>query len=162
MKTKIILRKTLSKLTSEFKKKGFKIVLAGGCFDIFHIGHLSYLEGARALGDLLIVGINSDSSYFRVKGRSPSFVELSRARMISSLQIVDYVFIFSEDTMSTSLSVLKPDIFAKGFDYKGKEFPEKRVCRENGIEISLIGDSKESSSRELYEILYQDFKEGKL
>ncbi|KMQ32162.1 adenylyltransferase/cytidyltransferase family protein [Bacillus cereus] len=128
------------------KERNSHLILAGGCFDIFHIGHLEYLEGAKALGGTLVVGINSDSSINRIKSKEPFFKEHQRSRIIASLECVDYVFIFDEDTLDESLFKIVPDIFAKGIDYQGKYIIESKTTKRLGIKIKLIGDEKRTSS----------------
>ncbi|WP_068776320.1 HldE family cytidylyltransferase [Paenibacillus sp. FJAT-26967] len=130
-----------------------KIVLAGGCFDIFHIGHLDYLEAARKLGDVLIVGVNSDESIARIKARPPVFQAKARTAVLAALTVVDYVFVFGEDTLSEQLVRLRPHIFAKGSDYRDRWFPEMEAAREIGCEIRIAGEAKISSSSQLRQLL---------
>ena len=99
-----------------------KIVFTNGCFDILHLGHIKYLQKAKALGDILIVGVNSNESVKRLKGESrPINDEFDRAYLLASLEVVDYVVVFSEDTPYELIDRIKPDILVKGADYKGKE-----------------------------------------
>lgn len=142
-----ILQKQIPELMIQHASKS--IVAACGCFDIFHIGHLDYLEGAKLLGDILIVGINSDQSILENKGRAPVFHEEQRSYIIKALQCVDYVFIFYEKTFSKSLNLMKPHVFARGIDADLKGFPEKITAVKNNINIVVVGDYKKSSSREL-------------
>lgn len=118
-----------------------------GCFEVFHIGHLEYLEGAKALGDILVVGVNSDQYIQEHKQRKPIFNVNERMRIIQSLSCVDYVFEFSEETFDESLSRLCPKIFAKGVDRT--VVLEEQTCLENGIEIVRIGEEKKGNATEL-------------
>lgn len=111
-------RDELISILSTLKKKGKKIVFTNGCFDILHLGHVKYLEKAKALGDVLVVGVNSDSSVKRLKGNSrPINVEYDRAYLINALQMVDYTVIFDEDTPYELIKTIHPDILVKGGDY---------------------------------------------
>lgn len=125
--------KTLEELLSilqEERKKGKKIVFTNGCFDIIHAGHVDYLERAKKLGDILVVGLNSDNSVKRIKGKKrPINPQEQRAKVLSSLKPVDYVVIFEEDTPEKLIKAIKPDVLVKGGDWPiekivGKEFVE--------------------------------------
>ncbi len=125
--------KTLEELLSilqEERKKGKKIVFTNGCFDIIHAGHVDYLERAKKLGDILVVGLNSDNSVKRIKGeKRPINPQEQRAKVLSSLKPVDYVVIFEEDTPEKLIRAIKPDVLVKGGDWPiekivGKEFVE--------------------------------------
>jgi len=114
----------------EEKRKGKKVVFTNGCFDILHAGHVDYLEKAKKLGDILIVGLNSDSSVRKIKGKKrPIIPQEMRAKVLSSLKPVDYVVIFEEDTPERLIKAIKPDILVKGGDWPlekivGREFVE--------------------------------------
>jgi rfaE bifunctional protein nucleotidyltransferase chain/domain len=132
------------------RKNGARIVLANGCFDILHVGHVRYLEGARALGDLLVVGINSDEQARALKGEGrPLVPERERAETIASLRAVDYVTIFPEPTVEALLRALRPDIHAKGTDYTEETVPERDVVRSYGGRVMIVGDPKDHSSTEM-------------
>jgi D-glycero-beta-D-manno-heptose 1-phosphate adenylyltransferase len=134
------------------RKKGARIVLANGCFDLLHAGHVRYLEGAKMLGDLLIVGINSDEQTRRLKGVGRPLVPADqRAEIISSLDVVDFVTIFPEPTVTELLLALKPDIHAKGTDYTEDSVPERNVVRSFGGRVAIVGDPKDHSSSEIIE-----------
>ena len=112
----------LKKLVPLFKKEGKKVVFTNGCFDLIHAGHIKLLERARKLGDVLIVGLNSDGSVRRLKGKGRPIVPQSdRARILDSIKYVDYVVIFKEDTPLKLIKELRPDVLVKGGDYKLKE-----------------------------------------
>lgn len=130
---------------------GKKIIATNGCFDILHIGHLRYLEESKALGDILIVGLNSDKSVKRLKGESrPINNEQDRAELLLGLKPVDYVVIFEEDTAEEFLRTVKPSIYTKGGDYSAEDlekWPEYHVAKEIACKIELINfiDGKSSS-----------------
>lgn len=114
--------KTKEELKAILQKTTKTVVFTNGCFDILHVGHAKYLKKAKALGDILVVGLNSDSSVSRLKGKNrPINLELDRACMLSALGFVDYVVIFEEDTPYELIASLKPNILVKGADYEGKE-----------------------------------------
>jgi D-glycero-beta-D-manno-heptose 1-phosphate adenylyltransferase len=134
------------------RKKGERIVLANGCFDLLHACHVRYLEGAKMLGDLLIVGINSDEQTRRLKGAGRPLVPADqRAEIISSLEVVDFVTIFPEPTVTELLLALRPDIHAKGTDYTEDSVPERDVVRSFGGRVAIVGDPKDHSSSEIIE-----------
>jgi len=134
------------------RTKGQRIVLANGCFDVLHVGHVRYLKAAKALGDLLIVGINSDEQARRLKGEGrPILSQDQRAEIISSIEAVDLVTIFSEPTVAELLLALKPDIHAKGTDYTEDSVPERDVVRSFGGRVAIVGDPKGHSSSEMIE-----------
>ncbi len=126
------------------------IVLANGCFDLFHVGHVRYLVGAKMLGDILIVGVNSDRQARRLKGDGRPFMpENERAEIVSSLRCVDFVTIFDEPTVETLLRTLRPDFHAKGTDYTTETVPERDIVREYGGTIAIVGDPKDHSTTDL-------------
>ena len=135
----VINRDELSKLVSNLKAAGKKIVTTNGCFDILHVGHVQILNGARALGDVLIVGLNSDASVQRFKGADrPVVSEADRAEVLSNLRSVDYVTIFDEDNPVEFLKVVKPDIHVKGKDYANKKLAEQEVVESLGGKVELL------------------------
>jgi len=127
---KIITREQVSQIVSQLKREGRKVAFTNGCFDLLHIGHLELLEHARKLGDILIVGLNSDDSVRRLKGpQRPINTQLDRARILAALEVVDYVVIFDEDTPLELIQTVMPDFLIKGGDYNpdaivGSEFVE--------------------------------------
>ena len=145
-------RSELIAIVETAKKNNQRIVFANGCFDVLHVGHIRYLEAAKALGDLLIVGINSDEQTRRLKGQGrPVMSEDQRAEMISSLEVVDFVTIFDEPTVAELLLALKPDIHAKGTDYTEDSVPERDVVRSFGGRVAIVGDPKNHSSSGMIE-----------
>lgn len=133
---------TLEQLIVEvenLKKSGKKIISTNGCFDILHRGHVTYLEAAKKLGDILIVGINADARVRGLKGEGrPVNKEQDRAIVLSALKSVDYVFIFQEETPKEFLAKLKPHIHAKGGDYQAEKLPEYSVMKSIGGEVAII------------------------
>ena len=118
---------------------GKKIVFTNGCFDILHPGHVYCLEQARNLGDVLIVGLNSDSSVTRLKGDGrPVFPEGDRAILLKALRVVDAVVVFQEDTPANLLRTLKPDVYVKGGDYRIEDLPEAEVVRLIGAKAAVV------------------------
>ena len=126
------------------------VVLANGCFDILHAGHVRYLEDARSRGDFLIVALNSDSSVRAIKGAGRPLIPLAeRAEIVGALRCVDAVTSFDEANLETTLRVLRPDVHAKGSDYTTVSVPEAATDRELGIEIAICGDPKNHSTSDL-------------
>lgn len=143
------------------RRAGARIVLANGCFDILHVGHIRYLEGARGLGDLLVVGINSDAQVRSLKGAGRPFVpERERAEIIAGLRAVDYVTIFSEPTVEALLLAIRPDIHAKGTDYTEETVPERDVVRSYGGRTAIVGDPKDHSTSAMVLQLNQRVSDG--
>ncbi|MBC8029742.1 MAG: adenylyltransferase/cytidyltransferase family protein [Pyrinomonadaceae bacterium] len=132
------------------RTEGLTVVLANGCFDVLHAGHVRYLKGARALGDLLVVAVNSDKQVNELKGAGrPLLPEAERAEIIASLEAVDLVTIFGEPTVTELLLALKPDVHAKGTDYTEETVPERDVVRSYGGRVAIVGDPKDHSTSEL-------------
>ena len=132
------------------RRSGGKIVLANGCFDFLHVGHIRYLAGAKALGDCLIVAVNSDEQVKKLKGeKRPLTTETERAEIISALRFVDYVTIFPEPTVEELLHAVRPDFHAKGTDYTVETVPEREIVKEYGGQTAIVGDPKDHSSTEL-------------
>lgn len=136
------------------RRKGAKIVLANGCFDLFHVGHIRYLAGAKTLGDCLIVGINSDEQVRRLKGENRPFMpEMERAEIVSALRSVDFVTIFYEPTVEELIRAVRPDFHAKGTDYTTETVPEREIVKEYGGRTAIVGDPKNHSSTELIRLV---------
>lgn len=132
------------------RKQGARIVFANGCFDLLHVGHVRYLEAARALGDLLVVGVNSDAQVRLLKGEGRPFIpERERAEVVAGLRAVDLVTIFFEPTVEALLLAIRPDIHAKGTDYTEESVPERHVVHSYGGRVCIVGDPKEHSSTEM-------------
>jgi len=132
-------REEISKISEELKKKGKKVVTTSGIFDLMHYGHVDILKRSKALGDILIVGLNSDESTKKLKGPTrPIMSEEDRAAMMESIDCVDYVTIFNEDTPTEMLGAIKPDIHVKGTDRKMEELFEKDAVEKNGGKVVLL------------------------
>jgi rfaE bifunctional protein nucleotidyltransferase chain/domain len=132
--------------------KGRKVVLANGCFDILHIGHLRYLAAAKAMGDVLVVAINSDKSVRLIKdpGR-PILADNERVALVSALRCVDYVLVFDEPDVTHVLDMLRPSIHAKGTDYTEDTVPERAKVLAYGGSVRIAGDPKNHSTRDIIE-----------
>jgi rfaE bifunctional protein nucleotidyltransferase chain/domain len=132
------------------RRAGLRIAFANGCFDILHVGHIRYLEGARREGDRLVVAINDDDSVRALKGPGrPIMPAVNRAEMVGALRAVDYVVLFGERTVARLLTLLEPDVHCKGTDYTVDSVPEREVVRRYGGRIAIVGDPKDHSTKEL-------------
>jgi rfaE bifunctional protein nucleotidyltransferase chain/domain len=146
--SKIVSRERLRELLQQRRRSGAKLVLANGCFDTLHVGHVRYLEGARREGDILVVAVNSDSSVCHLKGPGrPILPESARAELVAAIRAVDYVVLFSEPNVETLLEFLRPDVHAKGTDYAAETVPERAIAARLGIRIAIVGDPKDHSTR---------------
>jgi rfaE bifunctional protein nucleotidyltransferase chain/domain len=129
------------------RKTGSRVVLANGCFDVLHVGHVRYLAGARELGDVLVVGVNSDEQVARLKGLGrPILPANERAELVAALESVTYVTVFNEPTVEELLLALRPDVHAKGTDYTEDSVPERDVVRSYGGRVAIVGDPKDHST----------------
>jgi len=146
----ILDRKELVEQVRAAREAGARIVLANGCFDVLHVGHIRYLAGARELGDILVVGINSDEQVAIQKGSGrPVLPATERAEIVAALESVTFVTIFNEPTVEELLLVLKPDVHAKGTDYTTDTVPERDVVRSYGGQVAIVGDPKDHSTSEI-------------
>ena len=146
--SKIVTRERLRELLGEHRRRGKIIVLANGCFDTLHVGHVRYLEGARREGDILVVAVNSDSGVCALKGQGrPILPETARAALVGALRAVDYVLVFSEPNVEALLQDLRPDVHAKGTDYTADSVPERATSARLGIRVAIVGDPKDHSTR---------------
>jgi rfaE bifunctional protein nucleotidyltransferase chain/domain len=129
---------------------GRRVVLANGCFDLLHVGHVRYLEDARALGDVLIVGVNGDAAVRRLKGPGrPLMPAAERAEMLAALRAVDHVVVFDDDTADGLVGLLRPAVHAKGTDYTTDSVPERAAVLAAGGRIAIAGDAKAHSTRDV-------------
>ena len=136
----------IARITGE-RNNGIRVVLANGCFDVLHVGHVRYLAGARELGDVLVVGVNSDAQVARLKGAGrPIMPAIERAELVDALNSVSYVTVFDEPTVEELLLALKPDVHAKGTDYTVDSVPERDVVRSYGGQVAIVGDPKDHST----------------
>jgi rfaE bifunctional protein nucleotidyltransferase chain/domain len=144
---KFLSRGKLAPVLRGLKAKGKTVVFANGCFDLLHVGHLRYLQGARAEGDVLVVALNTDASVRRLKGASRPLMPLAeRAELVAGLACVDYVTSFGEPRAEKTLKILRPDVQAKGTDYTQKSVPEAGLMKKLGGRIAITGDPKDHST----------------
>ena len=152
MISKIRELKNLAKTLSVLRTKGKKIVFTNGCFDIIHVGHVDYLSKARRLGDVLVVGLNSDSSVKKIKGKGrPINKESDRAKVLSSLYFVDYITSFNETTPENLIKKMRPDILVKGGDWKIKDIAGSSFVRSYGGKVKRIPFVKGHSTTSIIE-----------
>jgi len=134
------------------RRAGRTVALANGCFDVLHVGHSRYLEGAKAEADLLVVGVNGDASVRRLKGEGrPALPAGDRALLVAGLRAVDHVVVFEEGDVSRLLLELRPDVHCKGTDYTEETVPERDVVRSYGGRVAIVGDAKDHDTRRLLE-----------
>jgi len=146
----VVSREELIKTVAEARAAGLRIVLANGCFDVLHVGHIRYLAGARSEGDLLIVGVNSDEQVREQKGEGrPVLPAAQRAEIVAALESVNYVTVFDEPTVAELLLALKPDVHAKGTDYTVDTVPEREVVKSYGGRVAIVGDPKDHSTSKI-------------
>ena len=139
------------------RESGVVVVLANGAFDLLHVGHIRYLRAAKALGDLLVVAVNSDASVRRAKGADrPVVPEQERLEILSALEAVDWLVLFDEDTVANVIERLRPDIQAKGTDYTAENVPEAALVRAYGGRVAIVGDPKDHSTTEVVERLQDE------
>jgi len=147
---KILGRKDLREKLEGHQKRGERIVLTNGCFDMLHVGHVRYLKAAHEQGDIVVVGVNADSSVGALKGAGrPILSEAARAALVAGLDAVDYVVIFDEPDVEGLLRDLRPDVHAKGTDYTLQTVPERETSAKLGIRVAIVGDPKHHSTRDL-------------
>lgn len=147
-------RRDVAKELEELRAAGevSRVVLANGCFEVLHPGHVRYLRDSRSRGDFLVVALNTDESVRGLKGEGRPLQSLAdRAEVVGALACVDRVVAFEESTLEATLRLLRPDVHAKGTDYNEDNLPEREVDRELGIEIAICGDPKERSSTGIIE-----------
>ena len=135
----LVERKDIAGFCEILRKGGQKIVFTNGCFDILHAGHVTYLEAARAQGDVLVLGLNTDESVRRLKGpERPINSELDRAKVVGALKAVDYVVLFGEQTAEAVIAEVKPDVYVKGGDYTLDTLPEAKIVQSYGGRVAFI------------------------
>ena len=151
-RAEVIDRRELAERAEQERRLGRTIAFANGCFDILHVGHLRYLEGAAAEADLLVVGVNGDESVRKLKGEGrPVMPEHERAELLAGLVWPDYVVIFEEETPVELIRELRPDVQCKGTDYTEESVPEADVVRSYGGRVAIVGDPKDHSTTSLIE-----------
>ena len=134
----------------EARAAGRTVAFANGCFDVLHVGHVRYLEGARAEADVLVVGVNGDGSVRRLKGEGrPVLPEGDRALLVAAVRAVDHVVVFADDDVARLLLALRPEVHCKGTDYTPDTVPERDVVRSYGGRVAIVGDPKTHDTRVL-------------
>ena len=135
----LVERQDIAKFCEILRKGGQKVVFTNGCFDMLHAGHVTYLEAAKAQGDVLVLGLNTDASVRRLKGpERPINSELDRAKVVGALKSVDYVVLFGEQTAEVVIAEVKPDIYVKGGDYTLDTLPEAKIVQSYGGKVAFI------------------------
>lgn len=153
----IVERQDIATIVSAEKAKGKKVVLTNGCFDIIHAGHVRYLTAARARGDLLVLGLNSDASVRALKGSTrPINTERDRAEVVDGLRSVDYVVIFGETTAEALVRDVRPDYYAKGGDYSVESLPESQAVSEVGGKVVFLPFVEGKSSTKIIQKIEQN------
>jgi len=147
---KVVDRGSLVAALAADREAGRTVALANGCFDLLHVGHVRYLEGAAQEADVLVVAINDDVSVRTLKGENrPILDEASRAELVAALRCVDYVVVFPELTVGPLLETLHPDVHCKGTDYTVDTVPERAIVQAYGGRTAIVGDPKNHSTRNL-------------
>lgn len=144
---KIFSREELKRRVADWRRAGERVVMANGCFDILHVGHIRYLQAAKALGGRLVVAVNADDSVRELKGAGrPVMPDAERAEILAALESVDAVVIFSETDVRALLNEIRPDVQAKGTDYTADSVPERDVVASYGGRVAIVGDPKDHSA----------------
>jgi rfaE bifunctional protein nucleotidyltransferase chain/domain len=150
----LLSRGQLSEYATLVRAKGKRLILANGCFDLLHVGHIRYLAGAKALGGELLVAVNSDTQVRNLKGDGrPAMPQAERAEIVAALRFVDAVTIFDESTVEEIIRMVRPDFHAKGTDYTSETVPERDIVREFGGQVAIVGDPKDHSTTSLLNTL---------
>lgn len=161
MTGKIIPRSEIRALGGRLRSGHRSIVFANGCFDLLHVGHVRYLEGAARQGDVLVVGINSDRAVRELKGPGRPFLnEAARSELLAALEAVDYVVVFDDSTAEAVLRDLRPDVHCKGTDYSEQSVPERKVMEELGGRICIVGDPKHHSTQQIIQDIQRRHARG--
>jgi len=144
---KIVPLQTLSARLAPARSTGQRVALANGVFDLLHVGHVRYLEGAKALAEVLVVAVNSDRSARSIKGAGrPVVPERERAEIVAALRCTDYVVLFDEPDVRAVIRTLRPEVQAKGTDYAAATIPEREEVESYGGRVEIVGDPKNHSS----------------
>lgn len=156
---KVISKNILKSLLDKAKKNNKIVVFTNGCFDILHRGHIRYLKKAKKCGDILVIGLNTDSSVKTIKGpKRPIIPERDRAEILASLNMVDYVVLFSDSTPYNLIKFLKPDILVKGADYQVSEIAGSDVVKKSGGKVKRITLEKGLGTSEIIKIIMERYK----
>jgi rfaE bifunctional protein nucleotidyltransferase chain/domain len=147
-----------ARLAEDLHAAGKRIVLANGCFDLLHVGHIRCLRAARRLGDVLFVGVNGDAAVRRLKGPGRPLMPVEeRVEILEALQDVDHVVVFEEDTADALVERIRPHVHAKGTDYTVDSVPEAATVRATGGRIAITGDPKRHSTRDVIDAILHEF-----
>lgn len=161
MKQKIKERKELLGIIKDLKAKGKRIVFTNGCFDLLHIGHVRYLEEAKAMGDVLVVAVNSDTSVRKLKGpKRPILPEEERAEILSGLGCVDYVTLFHEIDPLELITSVRPDVLVKGGDWTKEQIVGREAVERSGGEVFIIPFVKKASTSKLIETILKRYEKS--
>jgi rfaE bifunctional protein nucleotidyltransferase chain/domain len=156
--SKIKSMQAMKEIVAQARAWNCRIVFANGCFDLIHAGHTRYLEAAKKLGDVLVVGINSDACVASLKGAGrPLQSEADRAEILASMDCVDYVLLFDAPTVDGILKELRPDVHAKGTDYTQETVPERNTVLAYGGQVAIVGDPKDHSTKDLIQTIVSKF-----
>jgi D-beta-D-heptose 7-phosphate kinase/D-beta-D-heptose 1-phosphate adenosyltransferase len=159
MKQKVKARRELLRIINDLKAEGKRIVFTNGCFDLLHIGHVRYLEKAKALGDVLVIGVNSDASVRKLKGlKRPILPEAERAEILSGLGCVDYITLFDEMDPLKLITSLRPNVLVKGGDWTKEQTVGKEVVERSGGEVVIIPFVKGASTSTLIETILKKYE----
>lgn len=149
-RAKIVSRDELRRRVAQWRQQHEQVVMANGCFDVLHVGHIRYLQAAKALGGRLVVAINADDSVRKLKGEGrPVMPEGERAEILAALEPVDAVVIFPELDVRALLNDIRPNVQAKGTDYTAESVPERDVVKAYGGRVEIVGDPKDHSATQL-------------
>ena len=149
-------------LAERLRGAGRRVVLANGCFDLLHVGHVRYLEEARRLGDVLFVGVNSDAAVARLKGEGrPLMPATERMEILAALRPVDHVVVFDDETADGLIRAIKPDVHAKGTDYTEASVPERATSEALGVTTAIAGDPKSHATRDVIATIVERFGAGR-
>ena len=148
----------LKKIVADARSAGKRVVFVNGCFDMLHGGHISYLQSAKAKGDMLVVGVNSDVSMKKIKGdKRPIYPEQERLELLGAIQYVDYMVLFDNESCDHLLRELHPDVHAKGTDYTRETVPERATSQELGIEVFIAGAPKENATKDIIRLILERY-----
>ncbi len=149
-RTKILKLDELKECVAEHRRQGRRVVMANGCFDVLHVGHIRYLQAAKREGDVLVVAVNSDASERGLKGAGrPILPQEARAELVAAVDAVDHVTVFDEPDVQRLLRELRPDVHAKGTDYSMDTVPERELAARMGVRVAIVGDPKDHSTKDL-------------
>ena len=147
---RVVTESDLIDIVQRERAAGRSIAFANGCFDLLHVGHVRYLQGAAAEADCLVVAVNDDRMVEHLKGKGrPVLSAEDRAELVAALRAVDYVVVFPDRTVSRLLTLLKPDVHCKGTDYTVESVPERETVRAYGGRTAIVGDAKSHSTKDL-------------